>query len=110
MPTIFTQIINRELPAKIFHETDEVIVIADYRPRAPLHLLIIPKTEYTNFYETPPEVLAMMNRTAKMIAEKLGISDHFQILINNGLKQEVPHLHFHFMSNKGVDKLTFEQT
>ncbi|MDH3891313.1 MAG: HIT family protein [candidate division Zixibacteria bacterium] len=107
MPTIFTQIINRELPANVFHETDEVIVIADHRPQAPVHLLIIPKTEYKNFYETPPEALAMMNQTAKMIAEKLGISDHFQILINNGLGQEVPHVHFHFKSNRGADKLTF---
>ena len=94
----------------IFHETDDVIVIADHRPRAPVHLLIISKAEYKNFYETPPETLDMMNLTAKMIADKLGISDHFQILINNGLKQEVPHLHFHFMSNRGVDKLTFVQT
>ncbi len=110
MPTIFVQIINRELPARIFHETDEVIVIADHRPQAPVHLLIIAKSEYKNFYETPPEALAMMNRTAKFIAEKLGISDHFQILINNGLRQEIPHVHFHFMSDRGADKLTFVQT
>ena len=110
MPTIFTQIINRELPAKIFHETDEVIVIADHRPRSPVHLLIIAKAEHKNFYETPPDVLAMMNRTAKLIAEKLGISDHFQIQINNGLGQEVPHLHFHFRSDRGADKLTFVHT
>lgn len=110
MPTIFSQIISREIPAKVFHETDDVIVIADHRPRSPVHLLIIPKTEYKNFYVTPPEALAMLNRTAKLIAEKLGISDHFQILINNGLGQEVPHLHFHFMSDRGADKLTFVQT
>jgi histidine triad (HIT) family protein len=110
MPTIFAQIISRELPAKIFHETDDVIVIADHRPRAPVHLLIIPKTESTDFYETPYETLTMLNRTAKMIAEKLGIIDHFQILINNGLGQEVPHLHYHFMSDRGADKLTFVQT
>ncbi len=109
MPSIFTRIINRELPAKIFHETDEVIVIADHRPQAPVHLLIIPKTEYRNFYETPPEVLAMVNRTVKLIAEKLGIVDHFQIQINNGLGQEVPHLHFHFKSNRGSERLIFEQ-
>ena len=110
MPSVFTRLMNRELPAKIFYEDDEVFVMADHRPQAPVHLLIIPKAEYKNFYETPPETLAMMNRTAKMIAEKLGISDHFQIQINNGLGQEVDHVHYHFKSNRGMDKLAFTQT
>ena len=107
MSSIFTKIINRELPAKIFYETDEVIVIADHRPKAPVYLLLIPKEDTENFYTTPAETLAMLNRTVKIVAEKLKIEDHFQILINNGLKQEVPHIHFHFMSNRGLENLKF---
>ncbi|MEW6049487.1 MAG: HIT family protein [Candidatus Zixiibacteriota bacterium] len=107
MTSIFTRIINRELPAKIFHETDQVIVIADHRPKDRVHLLIIPKAEFSDFQSTPPEVLSMMSETAKLIARKLGVEDHYRILINNGYGQEVPHVHFHFLSNEGVDKLGY---
>lgn len=107
MASVFTQIMNRELPAKIFHEDDEVIVIADHRPRAPVHLLIIPKHETKNFYETPPEILNMLNQKVKLIAEKLEITNHFRIIINNGYCQEIDHLHYHFLSDRGADKLTW---
>ena len=107
MSSIFTQIINRELPAKIFYETDEVIVIADHRPRQPVHLLIVHKEEYPNFQETPTEVLALLCDTAKEVARKLGIEGHYQIHVNNGYGQEIDHIHLHFMSNRGLDKLKF---
>jgi histidine triad (HIT) family protein len=109
MSSVFTQIINRELPAKIFYESDDVIVIADHRPRRPVHLLIIPKEEYLNLQQTPPDVLAICFETAKLVAEKLGIPDHYQIAINNGLGQEIDHFHLHFMSNRGFGKLKFQE-
>ncbi len=107
MASLFTKIINREIPAKIFHETDEVIVIADIRPKDDVHLLIIPKTETKNFYETPQVTLDLLNQTAKLVAEKLGISEHFRLQINNGYGQEIDHVHLHFLSNKGAEKLKF---
>jgi len=107
MPTIFERIINRELPAKIFFEDDNVIVIADHYPRAPVHLLIIPKIMTKNFYETPPETLDMLNKYAKLIAEKLEITDHFRVIINNGYGQEIDHIHYHFLSDRGVKNLKF---
>ncbi|MBN1213483.1 MAG: HIT domain-containing protein [candidate division Zixibacteria bacterium] len=107
MATIFTQIINRERPAKIFYEDEQVIVIADHRPQAPVHLLLIPKKESPNFYETDCETLDLLNKTAKKVAEKLGISNHFQLRINNGLGQEIDHIHYHFLSNRGREKLKF---
>ena len=107
MPSIFTKIINREIPSKIFHETDQVIVIADISPKTPVHLLIIPKAESKNFHETDNNILEMMNDTVKTVADKLGIADHFKVQINNGYGQEVDHLHYHFMSDKGVEKLQF---
>jgi histidine triad (HIT) family protein len=107
MASIFTRIIDRELPARIFYEDDEVIVIADHSPKAEVHLLIIPKAETTTFYDTPPETLAMMNRTARMIAEKLGVTGWFRLIINNGYCQEVDHVHFHFLSTRGAENLTW---
>ncbi len=105
MPSLFTRIINRELPAKIFYETDDVIVIADINPKEKIHLLLIPKKESTNFYQTDSETLIMLNKTVKTVAEKLGVEDSFRIVINNGFGQEVDHLHYHFLSPKNSDKL-----
>lgn len=110
MPSIFTRIIRRELSARIFHETDDIIVIANRRPQRPVHLLIITKEPYADFQQTPPEALSACFETAKLIAEKLGIEDHYQLAVNNGLGQEVPHFHVHFMSDRGMDKLEFMKT
>ncbi len=107
MSSVFTRIINRQTPAKIFYETDQVIVIADHWPRRPVHLLIITKKEYRNFQQTPAEALSICFETAKTVAAKLGIEDHYQLLINNGLAQQVDHLHIHFLSDRGADKLAF---
>jgi histidine triad (HIT) family protein len=105
MPSVFTRIINGDLPAKVFYETPDVIVIQDHRPRRPVHLLIIAKEEHQNFHQTPADVLATCFETAKVVAEKLGIADHYQLAVNNGLGQEVEHFHLHFLSNRGVDRL-----
>ncbi|MBD3401775.1 HIT domain-containing protein [candidate division GN15 bacterium] len=108
MSTIFQKIINKEAPAKIFHETDDVIVFADNRPKDQVHLLIVPKVEYPTYHETPPDVLSMLNQTAKDVAEKLGIGDHYRLVVNNGYGQEIFHIHYHFMSNRGADKLQYQ--
>ena len=107
MSSLFTRIINREIPSRIFHETAEVIVIADINPKDSVHLLIIPKKEYPNFQQTPPDVLLMLNETAKIVTEKLGIADHYQLVTNNGYGQEIDHIHYHLLSNRGADKLSF---
>jgi histidine triad (HIT) family protein len=110
MPSIFTRIINREIPAKVFLETDEVIVIQDINPKAPVHLLVIPKQETPDFYSTPEDTLAMLNQTVREVANRLGIADHFRLQINNGWGQEVPHLHYHFLSDRGAERVKFEKS
>jgi histidine triad (HIT) family protein len=107
MPSVFTRIVNRQLPAKIFLEDDKVIVIQDHRPKAPVHLLIIPKEDTTNFFVTPPETLTMLNIYVKKVAQMLGIEDHFRVVINNGFGQEIDHIHYHFLSDRGTDQLKF---
>ena len=107
MATIFDRIINREIPAKIFYETEQVIVFADHRPKDLVHLLICPKAAYPTFQETPSEVISMLAQTAKTVAEKLGIGDHYRLIVNNGYGQEVFHVHFHFLSDRGRERLTY---
>ncbi|RKX17650.1 MAG: histidine triad nucleotide-binding protein [Candidatus Zixiibacteriota bacterium] len=107
MFSIFTKIVNRELPAKIFYETDDVIVIADHHSKALVHLLIIPKVETKNFYQADKDILTLLDQTVKIVAEKLKIEDYFRIQINNGFGQEINHLHYHFLSTKGAENLKF---
>lgn len=107
MASVFTRIRNREIPSRIFYETDQIMVIADHRPKDRVHLLVIPKEEHRNFFLAPPEILAEMNQTVKIVVEKLGIGDHFRLVINNGYGQEVDHIHFHILSDRGADKLTW---
>ncbi|UCD63783.1 MAG: HIT family protein [Candidatus Zixiibacteriota bacterium] len=107
MSSVFTRIINRELPARVFYETEQVIVIADHRPKAPVHLLIIPKAETRDFYRTPAETLSLLDETVKVVARKLGVEDRFRVIINNGLGQEIDHIHYHFLSDSGAARLEF---
>ena len=107
MDDIFEKIIKRQIPSRIFYEDDDVIVIQDLYPKAPVHLLLIPKEKAKNFYEASLETLAILGRTVKKVAELLKIEDHFQIQVNNGYGQEIEHLHYHFMSDRGADNLKF---
>lgn len=107
MTSIFTKIINREIPSKIFFESDEVIVIQDINPKEKVHLLIIPKADTKDFFNTPAATLSMLNGTAKRVAEKLGLADHFKIVINNGFGQEIDHVHYHFLSNRDIGQIEF---
>jgi histidine triad (HIT) family protein len=52
--TLFTRIINRELPADIVYETDEIIAIRDINPQAPTHVLVIPKIEIATVNDIQP--------------------------------------------------------
>ena len=108
MHDIFEKIIRREIPSKIFYEDDDVIVIQDINPKTPVHLLLISKKKTKNFYESPPEILAMLDRSVKKVAELLKIEDHFRVQVNNGLGQEIDHLHYHFMSDRGMQNLKFQ--
>ena len=65
MPTIFTKIINREIPAEIVYETNDLIAIKDINPQALTHILIIPKKEIptiNDLEEQDKELLANMQQ------------------------------------------------
>ena len=72
--TIFEKIISREIPATIHHEDDDLIIIDDINPVAPIHLLIIPKKKIKtlndlNIQDT--ELIGKMFQAAKNMAIKL---------------------------------------
>ena len=108
--TIFEKIIDRELPANIIFEDDECIVIEDIAPKAPIHLLVIPKKPIKKLSEAEKEdkvLLGHLMMVIKDVSEKLNIDDAFNIVINNGEKagQTVFHLHLHLLAGKSFSEL-----
>ena len=106
MSTIFTQIINRELPAEIVYEDDICIAFKDINPKAPVHLLIIPKKEIVSIAtlrDDDSEILGhMMIKTAE-IARSAGLEETgYRVVTNIGENagQSVFHLHFHILGGR----------
>lgn len=100
---IFCKIITRQIPSKIIQETDEIIVIADIAPKAPIHYLIIPKkheADLRGFNDTDQLLLGKILLIAKKISQDLSGNQEFKLVINNGalVGQVIFHLHVHFLS------------
>lgn len=99
---IFCKIINKEVDADLLFEDDDLVVIADIRPSAPVHYLIIPKKHISTVHdveEEDVELLGKMIIAAKKAANKLGISDGYKLTFNVGKNggQEVDHIHLHLL-------------
>ena len=101
-PSLFTRIINREIPADIVFENDDVIAISDIAPQAPVHLLVIPKTEqYANVGELAegnPALLAHVVEIAQQLATEK-TDGQFRLVFNTGEKagQTIFHVHAHVL-------------
>ena len=104
MASIFTKIINREIPSDIVFENDTIIAIKDINPQAKTHLLIIPKKEIPTINDIEKEdtqLIADLFFVAKQLASELSISEWYKLHFNVGEKwwQEVMHIHLHLLSN-----------
>ena len=102
-PSVFTRILRGEVPGEIVLQTDDVFVLKDIAPKAPLHLLIVPKTdEYrdvTELADGDPKLLAHMVEVATVAAAQAGYED-FRLVFNRGLAagQTVFHVHAHVLA------------
>lgn len=106
--TLFTKIMNREIPAQIVHEDERCFAIRDINPQAPIHLLIIPKIEIPTMNDTAPEhqeLLGHMLLIAPELARKEGISERgYRLVINTNAHagQTVPHIHIHLLGGRAM--------
>lgn len=102
--SIFTRIINREIPAKIVFEDDWYIAIEDINPQAPVHLLVIPKRPIptlNDLAETDAELVGRMFLLAAGLMRKLGHSDYRTVFnCGEGAGQTVFHLHLHVLAGR----------
>ncbi len=100
---IFCKIIAKQLPSTVIAENDNILVIKDINPKAPIHYLIIPKkhvADITGFEDSDTNLAGQMVLMAKQLAKQLAGSQSFKLLVNNGSDagQIVFHAHFHFLS------------
>jgi histidine triad (HIT) family protein len=106
---IFCKIINKQIPAKVVAENNDVLVIHDIAPKAPVHYLILPKKHIENIkvlHETDSHLAGGIMLMAKQLGAQLEGTGAFRLISNNGVDagQSVHHMHFHFLSGtKMVD-------
>ncbi len=105
--TIFSKIINREIPADIIYETDDVLAFRDINPQAPVHILIIPKIEIPKVSDIDGKIhshlLGKLFDAANQLAKDMKINeDGFRLVFNCGPNggQEVYHLHLHLLGGR----------
>ncbi|NER21338.1 MAG: histidine triad nucleotide-binding protein [Symploca sp. SIO1C2] len=103
--TIFSKIINREIPAEIIYEDDLALAFKDISPQAPVHFLVIPKKPIPQISDARPEDQALLGHlllTAKQVAEQVGLGNGYRVVINNGADggQTVYHLHLHVLGGR----------
>ena len=107
-PSVFTRILEGEIPAEIIAETENAFAIRDIAPKAPVHLLVIPKSaEYRNVVELAagdPALLAELVGLANSVAAEQGAGD-FRLVFNTGADagQTVFHVHGHVLGG-GLDE------
>ena len=102
-PSVFSRIIAGEIPADVVYESDRLIAFNDINPQAPVHLLVVPKTEdYANVTElaaSDPELLAEIVATAQKLADERADGD-YRLIFNTGESagQTIFHVHAHVLA------------
>ena len=100
---IFCKIVSGQLPSKKLYEDDDLIVFNDIHPKAPIHLLVVPKEHIESLITAGPQHQALAGKMlllATRLAREQGATDGFRVVINNGPGggQEVFHLHMHVVA------------
>ena len=104
---VFKKIIDKQIPAKVVHEDEHCLAFHDVGPKAPVHVLIIPRKEIRTHDDLQPEdaaVLGHMHLVAVQVAKTLGLSQGYRLVINckESAGQTVPHLHMHLMGGRDM--------
>jgi len=109
MPSIFTKIISKEIPAHVLAENEYAICILDVMPLRKGHILVIPKHEVDKFYDLPEtdylELMKMVRTMAKVLESTFACKRIGEAII--GL--EVPHAHIHLIPMNEMNDLNFNQ-
>lgn len=99
---IFCKIVKGDIPSAKVYENEDMIIIKDLNPQAPVHLLLIPKEHYANIVEmsdAQAQTLAKCLKKLSTLTDKLGLQNGFRLVSNKGEDgcQSVGHLHIHIL-------------
>lgn len=108
--TIFSKIIAGELPADKVFENERIVAFKDIHPKAPVHILIVPKKEIPDLQSVCKEDLSLISEVvevAQALAKKYNITNGYRLLTNNGslAGQVIFHLHFHLLGGRQLGAL-----
>ena len=107
MDDVFCKIISGNLEKAIYQD-DDVVVVNDISPSAPVHMLVIPRKHYTSiedFSESDAQLIGKMLLVARKVARDAGLSENgYRITMNTGAHggQAVPHFHIHVLGGKAL--------
>ncbi len=103
---LFCKIAAGEIPSTKVYEDEEILAFRDIAPKAPVHILLIPKKHLASLAEAGPEdaaLLGKMQLLARQLAEQEGVAESgFRVVANSGPNsgQEVAHLHYHLLGGE----------
>lgn len=102
---IFCKIVKGDIPSAKVYEDEDMIIIKDLNPQAPVHLLLIPKEHYANIVEmsdAQAQTLAKCLKKLSTLTDKLGLQNGFRLVSNKGEDgcQSVGHLHIHILGGR----------
>lgn len=105
--TIFSKIIRKEIPADIVYEDNLALAFKDINPQAPVHILVIPKQPIAQLSDAESNDHALLGHlllTAKRVAEQVGLTNGYRVVINTGEDggQTVYHLHLHILGGRSL--------
>ena len=105
MPTVFTKIINKEIPTKIIYEDELCLAFSDIKPQAPVHILLIPKKEIPSLDKitvADKELMGHLICKTAEIAKQQGLDKGYRMVVNvkDHGGQTVFHLHFHIIGGR----------
>ena len=107
--TLFEKICDKEIPADIVYEDDQVFAFRDINPKAPTHVLVIPRKPIPRINEAESEdqpLLGHLLLKAAEVARSLGLGEGgYRLVLNNGTDaaETVPHLHCHILGGRKMD-------
>ncbi len=103
--TIFSRIIDGELPGDFVYHDEHLVAIRDINPAAPVHILIIPRKPIPSLRELEEgdqEIAGRLLLAVARIAEQEGLAEGYRVIVNTGTDggQTVPHLHLHLLGGR----------
>ena len=106
---LFCRIVKKEIPATIVEETDQTLAFRDINPKAPVHILVIPKEHVASVLDIEPAhaaLLSEIHQSIQRVARQEQIdATGFRVVLNNGKDsgQAVSHLHYHVLGGRRLN-------